>query len=48
VRRSGVPTKVLLMSAVYTHRSDVVADGYLCKPFDLAELLARVRDLIAS
>jgi two-component system sensor histidine kinase ChiS len=48
VRRApaGGATKVILMSAVYTHRSDVVADAYLRKPFDLAELLARVRGLI--
>ena len=49
----GANTKVLLMSAVYTHREHVeryaapgLADGYLLKPFDLAELLARVRGLI--
>jgi DNA-binding response OmpR family regulator len=49
----GAGTKILLMSAVYTHREHVergaapgFADGYLLKPFDLAELLARVRGLI--
>lgn len=57
VKRSpeGAHTKVLLMSAVYTNRehsdryaSPGMADGYLLKPFDLAELLARVRGLIGE
>ncbi len=57
VKRSaaGAHTKVLLMSAVYTHREHVdryaapgLADGYLLKPFDLAELLARVKSLIGA
>ena len=57
VKRSadGAHTKVLLMSAVYTGRdySDRyakpgLADGYLLKPFDLAELLSRVRGLIGG
>jgi DNA-binding response OmpR family regulator len=49
----GARTKVLMMSAVYggrdhseRHAAPGLADGYLRKPFDLAELLARVRDLI--
>jgi DNA-binding response OmpR family regulator len=55
VKRSavGAHTRVLLMSAVYTDREHSdryaapgLADGYLLKPFDLAELLARVRGLI--
>jgi two-component system sensor histidine kinase ChiS len=51
----GAHTKVLLMSAVYTNRehrdryaTPGLADGYLLKPFDLAELLARVRGLIGA
>jgi DNA-binding response OmpR family regulator len=55
VKRSatGAQTKVLLMSAVYTNREHgdrdtQLADGYLLKPFDLAELLARVRGLIGA
>lgn len=53
--REGAGTRVLLMSAVYTDRehteryaSPGLADGYLLKPFDLAELLARVRGLIGA
>ena len=55
VRRmpEGAATKVLLMSAVYTEAEHVdrsaqpgLADGYLRKPFDLAELLGTVRGLI--
>ncbi len=49
----GARTPVLLMSAVYTGREHLqryatpgLADGYLLKPFDLAELLSRVRGLI--
>lgn len=49
---AGLP--VLLMSAVYTDREhadryshdSLRADGYLTKPFDLSELLRRVRDLL--
>jgi DNA-binding response OmpR family regulator len=51
----GARTPVLLMSAVYTGREHLqryaspgLADGYLLKPFDLAELLARVRGLIGT
>lgn len=51
----GAQTKVLLMSAVYTDREHSdryaapgLADGYLRKPFDLAELLLRVRGLIGA
>lgn len=51
----GAGTRVLLMSAVYTGREHVarssapgLADGYLLKPFDLAELLSRVRGLIGT
>lgn len=50
---TGAHTPVLLMSAVYTDREHSeryakpgMADGYLLKPFDLAELLARIRGLI--
>jgi len=56
VKRSpeGRDTPVLLMSAVYTDREHAEryahdglhADGYLLKPFDLADLLARVRGLL--
>jgi two-component system sensor histidine kinase ChiS len=50
----GLP--VLLMSAVYTDRehaeryahSGLKADGYLLKPFDLGDLLARVRGLLGE
>lgn len=53
-RGRGVP--VLLMSAVYTDRDQsnrtvqlgTLADGYLSKPFDLAALLAQVRDLLGE
>jgi two-component system sensor histidine kinase ChiS len=51
----GAQTRVLLMSAVYTSREHSdryaapgLADGYLLKPFDLAELLLRVRGLIGG
>lgn len=51
----GAQTRVLLMSAVYTGREHSdryakpgLADGYLLKPFDLAELLSRVRGLIGG
>ena len=56
VKRSpgGASLPVLLMSAVYTDREhanryshdSLRADGYLTKPFDLADLLQRVRDLL--
>jgi len=53
--REGAATRVLLMSAVYTDRehteryaSPGLADGYLLKPFDLVELLARIRGLIGA
>ena len=56
VKRSpeGASLPVLLMSAVYTDREhadrytqgSLRADGYLTKPFDLADLLRRVRDLL--
>lgn len=49
----GRNTPVLLMSAVYTDRehaerysSDLHADGYFVKPFDMNHLLERVRELI--
>jgi len=50
----GRAMPVLLMSAVYADRDHVQrfghdalrADGYLSKPFDLSELLERVRDLL--
>jgi len=52
----GRALPVLLMSAVYTDREHAErysqqglrADGYLLKPFDLADLLARVRGLIGE
>ena len=52
----GHGTPILLMSAVYTDRehaeryaqSGLKADGYLLKPFDLGELLARVRGLLGD
>jgi len=50
---AGAATRVLLMSAVYGDRDHSeryaapgLADGYLRKPFDLAELLSRIRGLI--
>lgn len=56
IRRSdrGRTTPVLLMSAVYKDvdhaegyaRKDLGASGFLVKPFELAELLARVHALI--
>ena len=56
VKRSpeGRELPVLLMSAVYTDREhadryasgSLRADGYLTKPFDLADLLRRVRTLL--
>ena len=56
VKRSpeGRELPVLLMSAVYTDREhadryssgSLRADGYLTKPFDLADLLRRVRLLL--
>ncbi len=49
----GASTPVLLMSAVYTPRDErdrlaapSLAAGYLTKPFDLGDLLARVHTLI--
>ncbi len=49
-------TPVLLMSAVYSDRDQssrtiqlgALADGYLTKPFDLAQLLAQVRQLLGE
>ncbi len=58
VKRSphGSALPVLLMSAVYTDREHatrhaeegVRADDYLLKPFNLTDLLARVRGLIGA
>ena len=59
VKRSpeGRDLPVLLMSAVYTdrehvdryaHGNELRADGYLTKPFDLVDLLARVRALLGD
>ncbi len=54
---AGGRVPILLMSAVYSGREhharaaaagEALADGYLLKPFDLAELLARVRGLIGA
>jgi DNA-binding response OmpR family regulator len=49
----GAHMPVLLMSAVYTPRDQLdrfaapsLAEGYLAKPFDLTELLSRVRGLL--
>lgn len=49
----GRRTPVLLMSAVYTDKeharrysTDLKADGYLVKPFDMHGLLTRIQDLI--
>ena len=51
----GKRTPVLLMSAVSTDRehaqrysSELDADGYLVKPFDMHALLRRVRELIGD
>ncbi len=52
----GRALPVLLMSAVYTDREhaeryshdSLRADGYLSKPFDLADLLQRVRGLLGE
>ena len=49
-------TPVLLMSAVYSDHDQssrtiqlgALADGYLTKPFDLAQLLAQVRQLLGE
>ena len=53
-RNRQVP--ILLMSAVYNDRDQsnrtiqlgTLADGYLSKPFDLAALLAHVRELLGE
>jgi DNA-binding response OmpR family regulator len=55
-RPEGKSTPILLMSAVYNDRDQssrtielgTLADGYLCKPFDLVKLLARVRELLGE
>ena len=55
-RPDGKSTPILLMSAVYndhdqssrTLQLGTLADGYLCKPFDLAHLLAQVRQLLGE
>lgn len=55
-RPRGMATPVLLMSAAYGDRddraqvahADVLADGYLPKPFDLVALLATVRQLLGE
>lgn len=51
----GARMPVLLMSAVYTPRDELdrfaapsLAAGYLAKPFDLGDLLARVKGLIGE
>jgi DNA-binding response OmpR family regulator len=50
---AGRTTPVLLMSAVYTdeehakrYSSELHAEGYLLKPFDMNVLMARVHELI--
>ena len=53
---AGPSTPVLLMSAVYKDvehaevyaKTDLGAQGFLVKPFELSELLARVRTLIGE
>jgi DNA-binding response OmpR family regulator len=50
MRRDGSPTAVLMLTAMDTHADRVAgldhgADDYLVKPFDFAELLARIRAL---
>lgn len=55
-RPDGKSTPILLMSAVYndhdqssrTLQLGTLADGYLCKPFDLVHLLAQVRQLLGE
>lgn len=51
----GRATPVLLMSAVYTdtehaerYSTELRADGYLTKPFEMSDLLERVRQLIGE
>ncbi len=54
--KNGKTTPVLLMSAVYSDRDQssrtvelgALADGYLCKPFDLVYLLAQVKLLLGD
>lgn len=58
IKRSerGRETPVLLMSAIYKDvehaeqhaRSNLGAEGFLVKPFELGDLLARVRSLIGE
>lgn len=56
MKSRGRSTPVLLMSAVYNDRDQsnrtvqlgTLADGYLSKPFDLANLLAKVRSLLGE
>ncbi len=48
VRAAGVGTPIVMLTArddmqTKVHALDGGADDYLCKPFDMAELLARVR-----
>jgi len=51
IRRAGDATPILMLTARYAVNDrveglDVGADDYLVKPFDLAELLARLRALL--
>lgn len=56
MKRRSAETPVLLMSAIYknvTHaqayaKNDLHAQGFLVKPFELSELLERVRALIGG
>ena len=55
-RPRGPATRILMMSAVYNDKDQssrvgelgALADGYLCKPFDLTWLLVRVRQLLGE
>lgn len=56
IKARGTNTPVLLMSAVYndhdqssrTVQLGALADGYLCKPFDLVDLMEQVKTLLGE